>query len=76
MTFSEWLKTRRGRNTRIGDLAGDAARDRQWPADAETLDAFQCRLVHAGACREARATLTAAWRAYARAQRRRDAAPM
>ena len=84
MTFTEWLRTKRGKDSPLGDLADDAASDRQWPSEATTLERFRLRLACAGACSEARDTLDAAWRAYERSQgapardlkavRRRDAA--
>jgi hypothetical protein len=84
MTFAEWLSTKRGEDTPLGDLANDAASDRKWPSEATTRERFQVRLAFEGACTEARDTLDAAWRAYERSQgapardlkavRRRDAA--
>jgi uncharacterized protein YozE (UPF0346 family) len=69
MTFTEWLRTKRGEDTPLGDLADDAASDRKWPSEATTLDRFQARLAFAGACTEARNALDAAWREYERSQR-------
>ena len=69
MTFTEWLRTKWGKDSRLGDLADDAACVRPWPSQATTLDRFQARLACAGTCTEARNTLEAAWREYERSQR-------
>jgi uncharacterized protein YozE (UPF0346 family) len=68
LTFSAWLKTKRGEDSPLGDLASDAASDRKWPVNGTTLDEFQRRLAVSGACPEARNTLDAAWREYERSQ--------
>jgi hypothetical protein len=67
VTFTEWLKTKRGEDSPIGDLADDAACDRRWLSEGATLDRFQRRLIFAGACTETRKTLDAAWQKYRRA---------
>jgi len=60
-TFSGWLELQRGRPDAVGDLAGEARHDVDWPANAQHLDQFRSHLRTKGASMEALASLDSAW---------------
>jgi uncharacterized protein YozE (UPF0346 family) len=64
LSFYEWLIRHRKRDTVVGDLANDVARDRDFPSHATTLQELRAHLSHRGACDKAEEALTRAWNSY------------
>ena len=60
-SFTEWLSFQAGRPDPVGDLAGDVARDPEWPSGGRGLSRFLTYLHNRGACDGAIAALRAAW---------------
>ena len=69
MNFTEWLAKQRNRDTPTGDLARDAAEDRDWPAEGTTLAVFEEQLRRMHASNAPHEALAQAWRSYRRATR-------
>lgn len=63
-SFTRWLLQQAGRDDPIGDLAGDVARDWEWPANSRSLGRLLVYLRNRGACEDAIAALRAAWREW------------
>jgi len=63
-SFTTWLLQQVDRNDPIGDLAGDVARDSDWPAGGRSLSRFLVYLRNRGACDGAIQALRAAWREW------------
>ena len=59
--FTTWLLQQAGRDDPVGDLAGDVARDPDWPASSRSLSRLLVYLHNRGACDGAIAALRAAW---------------
>lgn len=63
-SFREWLRTRRGEQSPIGDLANDILADRSWPRGPGSLRRYERHLESRGAIPEAIDALREAWRIY------------
>jgi YozE SAM-like fold len=59
-TFTEWLVDQGSRDDAVGDFAGDASRDPDWPADADRRELHHY-LKDVGACHAAHDALDQAW---------------
>jgi hypothetical protein len=62
-TFAQWLAKHINRDSPLGDLAQDAARDKGWPTEGN-LETYRSHLSFHGAAFEARRTLNQAWKTY------------
>ncbi|MGQ9683846.1 MAG: YozE family protein [Anaerolineae bacterium] len=60
-SFTQWLLQQVDRDDPVGDLAGDAARDPEWPAGGRGLSRFLVYLRNRGACEGAITALQLAW---------------
>ena len=69
MTFTEWLSKYRKKDSPLGDLADDVARDLSFPADPQDLEALLGHLRSRRASQEALQTASDAWKRYLRAKR-------
>lgn len=65
ITFTEWLKRHKNRNSPLGDLASDMLRDESWP-ERDNVDAYISHLGIRRASWRAIETLQAAWKSYRR----------
>lgn len=65
MTFKEWVLRHKGKNTPLGDLADDVARDKTFPEE-NTKEAILVHLTGPtiSACPEAIDTFKRAWTSY------------
>ena len=63
LTFTEWLKKHKNRDSPLGDLATDMLRDKTWPMYT-TLDSYQAYLSSKNADLGAVQTLKSAWKTY------------
>lgn len=65
MTFKEWIMRHKGKDTPLGDLAYDIARDRNFP-DSNTKEAILDHLTSytVNACPEAIDAFKSAWNSY------------
>jgi hypothetical protein len=68
-TFAEWLCDQGSRDDVVGDFAGDASHDPDWPVDADRRDLHHY-LEDLGASRAAHDTLDWAWAEWWRRQDR------
>ena len=62
-TFDRWLARRAHRDDGVGDLAGDARHDPDFPT-ANSLNAYRDHLTDLGACDGAHDSLECAWLEY------------
>jgi hypothetical protein len=60
-TFEEWLGDQRGKDSPIGDLAADVARDKDWPT-GQGIETYRAHV--ARGCSGAMDALNEAWQAY------------
>jgi len=61
-SFTEWLSFQAGRPDPVGDLAGDVARDPEWPSRSDgNLRDLLAYLRRMGACPGALEALRQAW---------------
>jgi hypothetical protein len=65
-SFLEWLLARKARNSPFGDLASDAADDRDFPPGELTKDALLSYMRRRNACSEALDVASLAWRTFTR----------
>lgn len=63
VSFTEWLKKHKNRNSPLGDLATDMLRDKAWPVH-NSLQEYQDYLSFKNASIEAALALKSAWRTY------------
>lgn len=70
--FHRWLERRRGRDSILGDLAGDVFSDKTFPAGATTLDEMQSHMLRKAASHEALQAMAYAWKQFQAAVRRAD----
>lgn len=63
ITFKKWLKLQEHRDDPVGDLAGDAARDKR-RTPGNTLGSWRWHLKYANAHPEALKALEKAWEEY------------
>lgn len=63
ITFNDWLKKHKNRDSPLGDLAMDMLRDKQWPS-YNSLKDYQRHLSFMHASTEAIEALKRAWRTY------------
>lgn len=63
MNFNQWLFNQRHRDDPVGDLAGDASRDKRWPTGQRIQERYMSS-VNVRACQEAKDALLEAWREY------------
>ena len=63
LSFTEWLKKNKNRNSPLGDLATDVLRDKQWPS-YNTLEDYRSYLNFKGAVYDAIIALEKAWKSY------------
>lgn len=63
ITFTDWLKMHKNRNSPLGDLATDMLRDKQWPS-FNSLKDYQSHLSFMHASMGAIEALKRAWRTY------------
>lgn len=73
--FTEWLKTHKGDESPLGDLAEDAANDPSWPTGGRSLAEFVHYLERTDAAYSGRMsrvikTMRNAWRCWSRHQAR------
>jgi len=64
-TFNEWLSEQRERDDPVGDLAGDAARDRKFP-EIDSRVKLMNYLFSRMACDDALRAAKRAWKEYER----------
>jgi uncharacterized protein YozE (UPF0346 family) len=69
VTFYAWVKSQRGRDDSVGDLARDIMRDRNFPRQADDYDALYFHLFEMGACPAALRAFDRAWAEFQRAER-------
>lgn len=62
-TFKRWLARQAHRRDHVGDLAGDARHDSDFPT-ASSLDPYRDHLTDLGACAGAHDALECAWLEY------------
>ena len=60
-SFAQWLAQQAGRDDPVGDLAGDAGRDSEWPTGGRGPGRFLVYLRNRGACPGALEALKQAW---------------
>lgn len=70
LSFTDWLKRHRNRNSPLGDLASDMLRDSTWPSD-ETLEKYLEYIKFRSGSYEVIETLKRAWKAYKACLRRK-----
>jgi len=63
ITFTDWLKKQKNRDSPLGDLANDMLNDTTWPEN-DSLDGYRSHLRSFNASREAIETLEKAWKTY------------
>jgi YozE SAM-like fold len=63
ITFTEWLKKHKNRNSPLGDLASDMLRDREWPS-YNSLEDYNAYLHMKNASNGATEALKRAWKTY------------
>lgn len=63
-TFRAWLKTQEGKNTWIGDLAGDVRADEDSRSIGNTYSSWKNYLYSCNACDNALKALKQAWQEY------------
>ncbi len=63
ITFTDWLRRHKNRNSPLGDLASDMIRDKTWPL-FDTLSDYENYLSFHHAALEAKKALKRAWRSY------------
>jgi uncharacterized protein YozE (UPF0346 family) len=68
-TFYAWVRSQRGRDDAVGDLARDVMRDRNFPREANDYDALYFHLYEMGACPAALRAFDRAWEEFQRARR-------
>ena len=68
-TFYDWLAKQKNRHAPLGDLAGDALRDANFPKDVANEDALLTYLREKQATGATLAAARLAWRTYAREQK-------
>lgn len=63
-SFRDWLRTRKGEDSPVGDLARDVFADGSWPRGPGSLRRYERHLESLGAAPEAVDALRDAWRQY------------
>ncbi len=68
--FHRWLEKRKGRDSVVGDLAGDVLSDKDFPAEATTLDEIKGYMQRHAASGGALKALSEAWQQFQASARR------